>query len=61
MRIYGTECVKYFDGMWAFAIFDKMRNFLFLSRDRIGEKPLYFLKIIVDYILLQKLNLSDLC
>ena len=27
-RIYGTECVKYFDGMWAFAIFDKMRNFL---------------------------------
>lgn len=43
-RIYGTECVKYFDGMWAFAIFDKMRNFLFLSRDRIGEKPLYFFK-----------------
>ncbi|MDC2978447.1 asparagine synthase (glutamine-hydrolyzing) [Pelagibacteraceae bacterium] len=39
---YGSNCVKYFEGMWAFAIWDNNRNELFLSRDRFGEKPLYY-------------------
>ncbi len=43
-QIYGYNCVKFFNGMWAFAIFDKKKNKLFLSRDRIGEKPLFYLK-----------------
>ena len=43
-EIYGTNCVKYFDGMWSFLIFDKKRDLVFLSRDRIGEKPLYYFK-----------------
>lgn len=38
---YGAECVKHFEGMWAFAIADKKRGVLFVSRDRFGEKPLY--------------------
>lgn len=41
---YGEKCVDYFEGMWAFAIYDKKRKKLFLSRDRFGEKPLYYSK-----------------
>ena len=40
---YGTKCVEYFEGMWSFAIFDKKKNLLFVSRDRFGEKPLFYL------------------
>jgi asparagine synthase (glutamine-hydrolysing) len=36
---WGEECVKYFNGMWAFVIYDKKRNILFGSRDRYGIKP----------------------
>lgn len=41
---WGEKCVKYLDWMWAFCIFDKKNNKLFLSRDRIGEKPLIYYK-----------------
>ena len=40
---YGTKCVEYFEGMWSFAIFDKKKKLLFISRDRFGEKPLFYL------------------
>ena len=43
-KIFGTNCVNYFEGMWAFLIFDKKKQIVFISRDRIGEKPLYFFK-----------------
>lgn len=36
---WGEECVKRFNGMWAFAILDETDNKLFCSRDRFGEKP----------------------
>ena len=39
---WGTDCVRRFNGMWAFVIFDKARGTLFGSRDRFGIKPLYF-------------------
>jgi asparagine synthase (glutamine-hydrolysing) len=39
---WGTSCVERFNGMWAFAIYDKNKRLLFLSRDRFGVKPLYF-------------------
>lgn len=39
---YGTRCVHYLRGMWAFAIWDPRRGALFLSRDRMGIKPLYY-------------------
>lgn len=38
----GQECVNRFNGMWAFALYDKRKGILFLSRDRFGEKPLYY-------------------
>ncbi|MBL8007260.1 MAG: hypothetical protein JNJ56_06985, partial [Ignavibacteria bacterium] len=36
---YGTECVRKFNGMWAFAIYDFRKNIFFASRDRFGVKP----------------------
>ena len=38
---YGADCVKHFEGMWSFAIWDGRTRQLMLSRDRFGEKPLY--------------------
>jgi len=38
---YGHECVQHFNGQWAFAIWDKKRRQLFLSRDRLGIRPLF--------------------
>jgi len=36
------ECYNYFDGMWAACIYDKIENRLILSRDYLGQKPLYY-------------------
>ncbi len=38
----GFDCVKEFNGMWAFCIFDKRNNIIFCSRDRLGQKPFYY-------------------
>lgn len=40
--LWGVNCVKKFDGMWAFVLYDSKLNKLFLSRDRFGKKPLYY-------------------
>jgi asparagine synthase (glutamine-hydrolysing) len=40
---WGSECVKKFIGMWAFAIMDINTSKLFASRDRFGIKPFYYL------------------
>ena len=39
---WGTECLKRFNGMFAFGIWDGRKGELFVARDRIGEKPLYY-------------------
>jgi asparagine synthase (glutamine-hydrolysing) len=39
---YGEECVAHLRGMFAFAIWDRAQRRLFLARDRLGKKPLYY-------------------
>jgi asparagine synthase (glutamine-hydrolysing) len=39
---WGKECVHKFNGMFAFAVWDKRQNKLFIARDRYGIKPLYY-------------------
>ncbi len=42
---YGKDCVKHLNGMFAFTIWDDKKKELFLTRDRIGQKPLYYTQI----------------
>jgi asparagine synthase (glutamine-hydrolysing) len=39
---WGDKCVEKFNGMWAFCIYDRDKQTLFLSRDRFGIKPVYY-------------------
>ncbi|MFK5893270.1 MAG: asparagine synthase (glutamine-hydrolyzing) [Pseudomonadota bacterium] len=41
-RVYGIDCLQHFNGMFAIAIWDNASKSFFLSRDRLGVKPLYY-------------------
>ena len=60
---YGDQCLKYFNGMFSFCIYDKNNKNLFIARDRLGIKPLYYKKTKEGTIFSSEiapiLNLSD--
>ena len=39
---WGVDCQNKLNGMWSFALWDEKQQQLFLSRDRIGEKPIFY-------------------
>lgn len=47
---WGEKCLDKFNGMWAFAIWDKKTEKLFLSRDRFGKKPLFYANVRGQFI-----------
>jgi asparagine synthase (glutamine-hydrolysing) len=42
---WDVDCQQRFNGMWSFALWDGAKQRLFLSRDRMGEKPLHWAKV----------------
>ncbi len=44
-RKNGIECIRSFNGMFSFALFDKAKQKVFLVRDRMGIKPMYYSNI----------------
>ena len=69
-RKWGKECVKKFNGIFAFALWDRSRREIFLARDHAGIKPLYYyfkdgkfifsseIKSILEHGIDRKLNLE---
>ena len=61
---WGKKLPEFLNGMWSFAIYDKKKNNLFMSRDRFGEKPSFIFLMEVNLFFhqsfLELLNLKTL-
>lgn len=53
---WGTTLHDKLNGMWAFAIWDGRKKLLFISRDRLGEKPLFFSQHVDTFVFASELK-----
>lgn len=53
---FGTDFLDYLDGMFAFVIYDKIKNQLFIVRDRAGKKPFYYFFDHEKFVFASELN-----
>jgi asparagine synthase (glutamine-hydrolysing) len=53
---YGPDCVRHFRGMFAFAVWDERRQILFLARDRVGKKPLFYARTPNQFVFASELQ-----
>lgn len=53
---FGTDFLQYIDGMFAFVLYDKIKNQLFIARDRAGEKPFYYFFDHKKFVFASELN-----
>ena len=55
-ELYGSECLQYLRGMFAFALYDARRKQLFVARDRVGEKTLYYAQLPTGFVFSSELK-----
>ena len=55
-RKFGVDMLQYLDGMFAFALYDRVEKKLFIARDRAGKKPLYYYKDNEKIVFASELN-----
>lgn len=53
---FGTNFLEHIDGMFAFVIYDKIKNLLFIARDRAGKKPFYYFFDEKKFVFASELN-----
>lgn len=53
---WGADCVNHFNGIFAFAVYDESQHKVFLARDRIGVKPLFYCNLKDKLVFSSELN-----
>jgi asparagine synthase (glutamine-hydrolysing) len=53
---WGSSCIKKLNGIFAFAVWQKKQKSLFIARDRIGVKPLFYYDMTTELFLARKLR-----
>jgi len=57
---YGVDCVKLFNGIFAFALWDSSSRLLFIARDRMGVKPLYYAQMAGEILFASEIKAPNL-
>jgi asparagine synthase (glutamine-hydrolysing) len=60
-REYGEECVHHFNGQWSFGIWDTEERKLFLSRDRLGVRPLFYTQTASSFLFASEMKAILAC